>query len=147
MSVTDLHKIISIIPDIMKFAEASQNNIDICIQSLLGLKKIYIPDDYIEFLKNISDGVSVNGISLFGTIDQKYKIYLFPSLITVNKQFSDIMFLKDYLIIGQFFNLYIVYNYNSKLYEIINLTTNSPIYVCFSFERLFYELLIKRNDE
>ena len=147
MSVTDLHKIISIIPDIMKFAEASQNNIDICIQSLLGLKKIYIPDDYIEFLKNISDGVSVNGISLFGTIDQKYKIYLFPSLITVNKQFSDIMFLKDYLIIGQFFNLYIVYNYNSKLYEIINLTTNSPIYACFSFERLFYELLIKRNDE
>lgn len=147
MSVTNISTVISVLPNIMKFISANQKDIDVCNQSLVGLQKAYIPDEYIEFLEKISDGLSIDGICLFGTIEQKYKSYVLPSLVNINSIFEDITFLLDYLIIGQFFSLYITYNYTSKQYELINLITNNPVYTYLSFERLFYELLIKRNEE
>lgn len=146
METKNINNVLSMFSGAFKFECASKDEIDICNQLLLGFNKPVIPFEYVNFLQNVSNGLSLDGICLFGTNDYKNTTYSIPSLVTIADKFNDINLLDSYLIIGNFFNLYVVYNRLSNNYELFNLVTFLSISDYSSFETLFYELIVKRTD-
>ncbi|MDR2933745.1 MAG: hypothetical protein LBU68_00470 [Rickettsiales bacterium] len=150
MAISDLEIIISAFSNYLMFDVANQSDFSACNQALLGFDKPYIPNEYAEFLSLISNGFSLDGMWLFGTIEQENNqnnhVYFIPSLITIAEQFSDFSFVEKYLFIGQFFGLMIAYNYETDGYEIINTQTFQTVDNYKMFEDMFYALIMKRTE-
>ncbi len=154
MSVSDLKILLSAFSNFLAFDQSQEHDFSQCGQALLGLGKQSIPDDYAEFLSVVSNGLSLDGICFFGTLDHtpvdkngKEKPYTIPSLATIAEAFSDFKWLENYLIIGQFFGLFIVYDYANRYYETINASTFRTVDAYATFENMFYALISKRTED
>lgn len=94
---------------------ATDKDVDNCISDLFDNGFMVPPNDYFEFLKEMN-GWSFNGNVLYGTKSAKYT----PSLLDRNNGLNHIKWLKNKVVIGNEDEGLFLYNYNKKLYEIVD---------------------------
>lgn len=124
------------------FPQATSQQIESASKQLEELNIPKIPEDYENFLKN-SNGLSYNGLELFGTEDypREEKKYIFPSLLSSNRDFINYEFFIQKLIIGITSENFIIYDNITKNYALTDAISLHIIEEYHSFNELIKFLL------
>lgn len=148
MSIYDIGQLVLSFDNCQVFECADDNDVQNETSAFAEFDKDFLPQDYINFLTDISNGFVFNGIYLFGLKEQKLTNGLssIPSLYQINKDFADFDCYKNRIIIGMFFSYILLYNLYDDCFEIVNNFTFLPIDSYSDFESLFYSLIDRRAE-
>lgn len=131
-----VREILKNIPNIITFPQAQDKDIAKLAQTLALSSFPSLPDDYYSFLQ-ISDGLILNDIELYGCHTHKRKNYEFPNIEFVARLTAGNDFFRKNIIVGLISEEIITYNEKNAVYGIIDRVTLEYLDQYDSFAELF----------
>lgn len=97
-----------------------------------------LPEEYATVLR-IHNGIIYDGLELLGTVSHKriQKNYTISSIIDINKRYSKIGFFAKKLILGELPESFLIYDSETKSYEIVDRLNLDSKRIYNSFAELF----------
>ncbi|EGR4435041.1 YrhA family protein [Vibrio cholerae] len=118
---------------------AETHEISQCIESTTKFFKFHLDENYAEILK-YTDGFSCNGFNLYGS-KQKDEPYYLDGIIAINLEFWEEESLRKYFAYSEESTTRIVFNIESKMYEIVDRVSWEKLYEFDNFiEALSFNL-------
>jgi hypothetical protein len=120
---------------------ASDKLIENCMETLQEQDFPMLPNDYINFLKNIN-GFTWNGLEFFGSKDLEVNNIMIPNIVSANERYENLYpKLIGKLFVGKFDNDVFTFDYETNNYQMIDTTDCEELESFSSIEDLLKNLL------
>ena len=113
--------------------------IDRCNNDLKSIGVAPLPAEYIEFLREVANGLAWNGFEFFGTykVTVKKSGFVLKDIVYFNQYYHESKYgLKDMIVLGRFDDDMYVYNTVDKVYQSLDRLTLMEIETYETFEDL-----------